>query len=243
MTHSIHGRIDRLIEKCDFCNSDSIYDEIIFEMDELLMSLLGEKHNSYKNFMYIYRARDSWNTKCAALKGVLQGVKAHLELADRKYQVFISSTFKDLIDYRKTVADEIAFRGHIPAGMEDFTACGEDLETYIKGVIDNSDYCVLLLGQRFGSHIPGNEDVSYTMMEYEYAKSKGIRIIPFIYNGEDTLSGNDLEAQRDRFDRFVSAVSKTVPQYFADKNELSRKLTKAFENEFKNHPQKGWIRL
>lgn len=243
MTQSIYNRIESLIKKCDFCNSDSIYDEIVFEMDELLMLLLGEKHNSYKNFMYIYRAKGSWDSKCSALKGVLQGVEAYLALCGRKYQVFISSTYKDLVDYRKAVADEIAFRGHIPAGMEDFTACGEELETYIKGVIDNSDYYVLLLGQRFGSHVPGNEDVSYTMMEYEYAKSKGIRIIPFIYNGKDALIGNDMDTQKERFDRFVSEVSKTVPQYFADKNELSRKLTKALDNEFNSHPQKGWIRL
>ena len=243
MTDSIYDRIDKLIEKCDAGNSKSVYNEILFEMDELLVSLFGKEHNSYSNFEFIYRANCTWETKCPALKGVLQGVKAHLALADRKYQVFISSTYKDLIDYRKTVADEIAFRGHIPAGMEDFTACGEDLETYIKGVIDKSDYYVLLLGQRFGSHIPGNEDISYTMMEYEYTKSKGMRIIPFIYNGTIALSGNDLDTQKKRFDRFASEVSKTVPQYFTDEIELTRKLTKALDNEFKNHPQKGWIRL
>lgn len=243
MTHGIFRRIDMLIEKCNFCNSDSMYDEIIFEMDELLISLIGEEHNSYRNFMKIYHCRDTWESKCPAIKGVLEGVKSHLELADRKYQIFISSTYKDLIDYRKAVADEIAFRGHFPAGMEDFTACGEDLEAYIKAVIDESDYYVLLLGQRFGSHIPENENVSYTMMEYKYAKSKGIRIIPFIYNGEAVLPGNDLDTQKERFERFVSDVLKTVPQYYADKIELSRKFAKALDNEIKNYPQKGWVRL
>lgn len=237
-------RIDRLIRKCESCQTDSVYDEIIYELDELLNSLVGKAHNSYTNFTGIVRAQATYISKCSALKGVLLGIKNHLEIANnRKYQIFISSTYKDLINFRHAVSDEIAFRGHIPAGMEDFTACGEDLETYIKHVIDDSDYYVLIIGQRFGSSIPQNENISYTMMEYEYAKSKGMRIIPFIYNGTQVLEGNDLDINKDKFDRFVSQISNSVPQYFQDENELVRKLTKALDNETKNHPQKGWIRL
>lgn len=176
---------------------------------------------------------------------MLLGIKNYLELANsnRKYQVFISSTYKDLISYRQVVSDEITFRGHISAGMENFTACGEDLETYIKHVIDDSDYYVLIIGQRFGSHIPTNENISYTMMEYEYAKAKGMRIIPFIYNGDRLLNGNDLDMNKQKLDGFISQISKSVPQYFKDENELIRKLTKALDNEMTNYPQKGWIRL
>lgn len=241
----IHERIDELIKKCELCQTDSTYDEIIYELDELLVSLVGKSHNSYTNFTSIVGAKATYSSKCFALKGVLLGIKNYLEITNnnRKYQIFISSTYKDLISYRHVVSDEIAFRGHIPAGMEDFTACGEDLETYIKHVIDDSDYYVLIIGQRFGSSIPTDENTSYTMMEYEYAKSKGMRIIPFIYSGPQILDGNDLDVNKDKFDRFVSQISKSVPQYFKDENELARKLTKALDNEMKNHPQKGWIRL
>ena len=162
---------------------------------------------------------------------------------NKKYQVFISSTYQDLIQYRRAVSDEIAFRGHFPAGMEDFTACGDDLETYIKKVIDESDYYILIIGQRFGTSTEQDENISYTMMEYRYAKSKKMRIIPFIYNGTLTLVGNDMDTNKDKFDKFVEEVKKTTPQYFKDENELIRKLTKALEVEMKNHPQKGWIRL
>ena len=88
-----------------------------------------------------------------------------------------------------------------------------------------------------------DENISYTMMEYRYAKSKKMRIIPFIYNGTLTLVGNDMDTNKDKFDKFVEEVKKTTPQYFKDENELIRKLTKALEVEMKNHPQKGWIRL
>lgn len=241
----IYTRIDELIKKCESCQTDSTYDEIIYELDELLVSLVGKSHNSYTNFTRIVGAKATYSSKCYALKGVLLGIKNYLEIANnnKKYQIFISSTYKDLINYRSVVSDEITFRGHIPAGMEDFTACGDDLETYIKRVIDDSDYYVLIIGQRFGSSIPTDENISYTMLEYEYAKSKGMRILPFIYNGTQILDGNDLDVNKDKFDRFVSQISKSVPQYFKDENELARKLTKALENEMKNHPQKGWIRL
>lgn len=241
----IYEGVDKLIEKCESCNTESTYDEIIFELDELLVSLVGKSHNSYKNFTYIVEARAKNVSKCSALKGVLLGIKNYLEItnSNRKYQIFISSTYKDLINYRQVVSDEITFRGHISAGMENFTACGEDLETYIKRVIDDSDYYVLIIGQRFGSHIPTNENISYTMMEYEYAKAKGMRIIPFIYNGDQLLNGNDLDMNKQKLDGFISQISKSVPQYFKDENELIRKLTKALDNEMTNHPQKGWIRL
>ena len=80
-------------------------------------------------------------------------------------------------------------------------------------------------------------------MEYEYAKAKDMRIIPFIYNGNQILDGNDLDVNKLKFDKFVNQISKTVPQYFKDENELIRKLTKALENEMRNHPQNGWIRI
>lgn len=247
MTNYIFDRIDKLIERCDSydpANPSAVYDEIVYEMDELLLSLLGKGHNSYDNFRHVYRANATCRAKQIALKGVLQGVKDSLALSkNKKYQFFISSTYKDLIGYRKAVADEITFRGHIPAGMEDFTACGEDLEAYIKKVIDRSDYYVLIIGQRFGSPLPTDCGISYTMMEYMYAKEKNMRIIPFIYNGKDELEGNDLNENKERFDKFTSMVSKSVPQYFANKDELVKKLTKALDNEIADYPQKGWIRL
>lgn len=237
--------IDGLIRKCDNCHSELTYYEIAYEMDELLVSLVGKNHNSYRNFISVIQSKSGYISKTYSLTGILLGIKSYLAIAKntKKYQVFISSTYLDLIRYRQAVSDEITFRGHIPAGMEDFTACGEDLETYIKHVIDESDYYVLIIGQRFGSSIPTDDNISYTMMEYEYAKSKGMRIIPLIYNGKQDLTGNDLDVNKDKFDAFVSKIKTKTPQYFKDENELIRKLTKALESEIKNHPQKGWIRL
>jgi len=40
----------------------------------------------------------------------------------KKLQVFISSTYKDLVDERQSAVEAILNAGHIPAGMELFKA-------------------------------------------------------------------------------------------------------------------------
>jgi len=242
----IKKRLDTLILECNNMYEFFQYQRVVFEIDELIISLIGKNNDIYNNFTIIYQSKKlSAYERGKLLVGVLSGLKSYLHICEqeKKYQIFVSSTYLDLISYRKSIADEIAFKGHIPVGMEDFTACGEDLETYIKKLIDQSDYYILLIGQRFGSSIPSDDNTSYTMMEYYYAKSKDMRILPFIYNGTELLSNNDLETNKSKLELFISEVKKMVPQYFKNEIELNKKLSKALDNEFKNHPQKGWIRF
>jgi len=238
-------RIDELIRICTSYVGSGDYAKIIFEIKDLIVELFGSNSIYLNQFNAVVKSDKCFDEKAKFITGILSGVKNSLKLSfnEKRYQVFISSTYQDLKEYRKTVSDEIVFRGHVAAGMEDFTACGEDLETYIKRVIDESDYYILIIGQRWGTVLPNNNNMSYTMMEYNYAKSKGMRIIPMIYNGTKELEGNDLEFNKTKLDKFISEISKTVPQYFKTENELIRKVTKALDNEIKNHPQRGWIRL
>ncbi len=243
----IIDRIDKLIKSCSHSLAgDHEYTEVVYELGNLIVDIAGTDSALFQTYKNVISDKDiSAHYACVYFVGILNGLKNHIHLGtkNRKYQVFISSTYQDLIQYRKAVSDEIAFRGHFPAGMEDFTACGDDLESYIKKVIDDSDYYILIIGQRFGTSTEKDENTSYTMMEYQYAKSKKMRIIPFIYNGTTTLTGNDLDKNKEKLDKFVGEIKKTTPQYFKDENELIRKLTKALDAEMKSHPQKGWIRL
>lgn len=95
-----------------------------------------------------------------------------------KYQVFISSTYTDLIEERRKVLDVLLMADCIPAGMEAFVAT--DLEQFevIKKVIDYCDYYILIIGKRYGSISP-ETDISYTEMEYDYAISKEIPVLVF----------------------------------------------------------------
>jgi len=59
---------------------------------------------------------------------------------DKRYQVFISSTFTDLADERRRVIQTIIEMDCIPAGMELFPATDEEQFEFIKRVIDDCDY-------------------------------------------------------------------------------------------------------
>ena len=54
---------------------------------------------------------------------------------DKRYQVFVSSTFEDLQEERKEVIQVLLESDCIPAGMELFQASDDDQWTLIKNVI------------------------------------------------------------------------------------------------------------
>ncbi|MCW5200692.1 DUF4062 domain-containing protein [Desulfobulbus sp. F4] len=90
----------------------------------------------------------------------------------KRLQVFVSSTYSDLIKERQAAVEAILTSGHIPAGMELFTSGDESQMEAIKQWIDESDVYLLILGGRYGS-IESNTGKSYTQLEYEYAVSQG----------------------------------------------------------------------
>ncbi|MEK3824411.1 DUF4062 domain-containing protein [Paenibacillus sp. FSL K6-1558] len=91
---------------------------------------------------------------------------------EKKLQIFVSSTFTDLISERQTAVKAILNAGHIPAGMELFTAGDESQQDIIKRWIEESDAYMLILGGRYGSLLP-DESKSYTHWEYDYAGEIG----------------------------------------------------------------------
>lgn len=86
----------------------------------------------------------------------------------RKLQVFISSTFTDMHEERQAAVEAVLSKGHIPAGMELFTAGDESQLNVIKKWIDESDIYLLILGGRYGTIDP-KSGKSYIQLEYEYA--------------------------------------------------------------------------
>ena len=89
---------------------------------------------------------------------------------DKRYQVFVRSTFTDLQEERQEVMQALLELDCIPSGMELFPAANEDQWTLKKKVIDDCDYYMVILGGRYGSI--GSDGLSYTEMEYRYALEK-----------------------------------------------------------------------
>src|SRR5688500_877116 len=93
-------------------------------------------------------------------------------MKDKKLQIFVSSTYTDLIEERQAAVEAILSSGHIPAGMELFLAGDESQMTVIERWIDESDVYLLILGGRYGCIDP-KTGKSYTHLEYEYAVKQG----------------------------------------------------------------------
>src|SRR5262245_4654156 len=69
----------------------------------------------------------------------------------RKLQIFISSTYEDLIDHRLAAMEAILASGYIPVAMEQFSPGDETAWEKIRSWIDESDGFILILGGRYGS--------------------------------------------------------------------------------------------
>ena len=69
----------------------------------------------------------------------------------KKYQVFISSTYVDLIEARAAATQCLLDNDCIPVGMEQFPASEMSQMEYIKKMLDNCDYYILILGGKYGS--------------------------------------------------------------------------------------------
>lgn len=67
---------------------------------------------------------------------------------DKRYQVFVSSTYTDLKEERRVVIETLMKVDCMPAGMELFPASDEEQLNFIKRVIDDCDYYRLVDGLR-----------------------------------------------------------------------------------------------
>lgn len=165
-------------------------------------------------------------------------------MQDKKYQVFISSTFIDLKDSREKVSKQILSMYHFPIGMEMFSAGDSDQWTVIKNTIDKSDYYILILGHRYGSL--ADDGISYTEKEYNYAKEKGIPILAFIKSRDAATTPHERESDpivMAKLDKFVeNAKANKMCDFWNNEDELASKVTAALYKAFTNNPRNGWVR-
>ena len=110
---------------------------------------------------------------------------------DKKFQIFISSTYEDLKEERSKVVATILKSNHFPIGMEMFSADNIEQWEQIKRTIDSSDYYILIIKRRYGSMT--KEGISYTEKEYNYAQEKKIPILAFIVGANAVITNKDVE--------------------------------------------------
>ncbi|WP_375546918.1 DUF4062 domain-containing protein [Paenibacillus sp.] len=67
----------------------------------------------------------------------------------KKLQVFISSTYTDMLEERQAAVTAVLNAGHIPAGMELFKSGDQSQKDTLTRWIDESDAYMLILGGRY----------------------------------------------------------------------------------------------
>ena len=163
---------------------------------------------------------------------------------DKRYQVFISSTFNDLKLERAEVTQALLELDCIPCGMEAFPAANETQWSWIKKVIEECDYYVLIIGGKYGS-VNDETSLSYTEMEYNYASEKDIPTIAFIVEDEGKLVGDKLETDADKKEKlkiFKDRVKKNLCKFYTTPEDLGGKVSRSITQLKKTNPRTGWVR-
>jgi hypothetical protein len=163
---------------------------------------------------------------------------------DKRYQVFVSSTYADLKEEQQKVIQAVIEMNCIPAGMELFPASDEEQFQFIKRVIDDCDYYLLIVGGRYGSTT--EEGISYTEKEYDYAVSIGRKVIALIHENPDEIPLGKSEKDpilRERLAQFRKKVSTDrLVKFWKNADELPSLVTVSLVHAMKMFPAIGWIR-
>ncbi|WP_167368039.1 DUF4062 domain-containing protein [Streptomyces agglomeratus] len=165
--------------------------------------------------------------------------------ADKRYQVFVSSTYLDLKEERRAIISTLLNLDAIPAGMEIFPAVDADAWNLIKQVIDDCDYYLLVIGGKYGSIDP-NCDLSYTEKEYDYAASIKKPIMAFLYGDVEKLPGKKLELDSgiaNKLKEFREKVKQGKHvKYWTSADHLAGQVAVSFPSQIKLFPAIGWVR-
>ncbi len=167
---------------------------------------------------------------------------------ERKYQIFVSSTYEDLKDERKEVVQAILKCNCIPAGMELWPASSKSQWEIIKSVIDESDYYLLIIAGKYGSE--GMDDdgkkIGYTEMEFDYAMKTGKPIIALIHKDPESLPAKHCESskiKKKKLENFKKKVmSGRLIHFWDSKEDLKTETVISIHDAIQKYPVNGWVR-
>ena len=164
---------------------------------------------------------------------------------EKRYQVFVSSTFRDLQEERKEVMQALLELKCIPAGMELFLAADDDQWSLVKSVIDDCDYYVVILGGRYGSTHPVRSRISYTEMDIGMRSRLASLFSGFVHREPQKLIGERLEddpEKKQRRNHFRQLVLEKHVRFWTSAEQLGSVLSRSMINLISNTPAVGWIR-
>ena len=168
-------------------------------------------------------------------------------IPSKRLQIFISSTFTDLIEERQAAVQAILSAGHIPAGMELFSAGDKSQMQVIQNWIEQSDIYLLILGGRYGS-INEETGLSYIQLEYEYALNLGKPVFAVVINEQyldekvKKLGKGVIEQENyNKYLAFRKTVLSKIVKFFNDPKDIKIAIYETASEYSKRNDLIGWV--
>jgi hypothetical protein len=171
------------------------------------------------------------------------GGSEHSVAGETIYSVFLSSTYDDLREERAAVQKALLQLHCMPITMELFGSADEDTWEFIKRQIEDCDYYVVIVADRYGS--TDEDGISYTEKEYDYARQVNKRVLAFVHENRENIPRIKTETdpeKRSRLEAFIQKVSRSPVSFFNEPNDLATQVTVSFVNLRERHPAVGFIR-
>ena len=140
-------------------------------------------------------------------------------------EVFISSTYIDLVTERAAIRDSVIKLGFFPSGMESFPAADISQFDHIKTEIDSSDFYILVIGGRYGS--VDNDGISFTEKEYDYAVETSKHILAFIHAEPLKLPAENYELNHTKWEKLEQFKAKVSHNRLISKWNTAADLSNA----------------
>lgn len=166
-----------------------------------------------------------------------------MSVSERKYSVFVSSSFRDLEDHRRDVIESLNKEGHFPIAMEFFNSDYRRNKEFIRDEISKCDIFAVFVGVISGSEV--DPDVRFTEFEYNTAIQLNKKIIRFVCENSDLAKVDANKSLLDFRKRILN--DGTISGYFSMKSPaglattFSSSLRSAIAQIEKEAPS-GWIR-
>lgn len=161
----------------------------------------------------------------------------------KRYQVFLSSTFRDLEAERLEVMRALLELDCFPCGMEYFPASNDDQWSFIKDLIDQCDYYVVVVAGRYGSVDAAG--ISFTEREYRYAREKGIPVLGFVHEDPAQIpqgkSELDPKGQK-RLIEFRALVQTRLCKQWSTAADLGAVVSRSLTQLMRREPRPGWVK-
>ena len=166
-------------------------------------------------------------------------------MAEKRYQIFVSSTYIDLWEEREKLLFAILKLNYIPAGMEFFPAMDEEQMSFIMRRIDESDYYALLLGARYGSL--DKDGISYTEREYDYAVKQGKKVIALLHKNPDKIERGKTDKDEDLYNKLMAFRERVqnggrLVAFWENTDDLISNFYASLIQTTQRYPAIGWMR-